>query len=57
LSIIEFKGSHRARSIGEECLIKRESEQSPARYKVRLLSEKCRRCECKECKEGRRWVM
>ena len=52
MSIIKFKGSHRARSIGEESLLKRESEQSPARYRVALLSEKCRRYECKECKEG-----
>jgi hypothetical protein len=33
---------------------KRESEQSLARYRVGLLSEKCRRCGSKECKEGRR---
>jgi hypothetical protein len=32
---------------------KAESGQSLVRCRDRLLSEKCRRCECKECKEGR----
>jgi hypothetical protein len=54
LSIIEFKGLYRARSIGEEYLIKQESKQSPARYRVGLLSKKCRIYKYKEYKEGRR---
>jgi hypothetical protein len=45
LSIVGLKGPHEERSIGQERLIKRESEQSLVRCRVRLLSEKYKRCD------------